>query len=50
MIATETTGDGTMKFDLCGADVEINPKKRTLKIHMKNYVEFALQKWITDAA
>jgi hypothetical protein len=44
-IKTEVSADGTIRFDLLGADVELNPKKRTLRMHMKNYCEKFLKKF-----
>ena len=44
-IKTETTEDGTMKFDLCGADIEYNPEKKKLRIHMTNYVHKLLKRF-----
>ncbi len=34
-----------MKFDLCGADIEYNPEKKKLRIHMTNYVHKLLKRF-----
>ena len=44
-IKKEISADGTHKFDLLGADVEMNPEKRSLYIHMTNYAIKLLKKF-----
>ena len=39
---------GTIKFDLCGTDVEYNAEKRYLRMHMTNYVKKILKQFDMD--
>jgi hypothetical protein len=48
-IKTKVSPDGTIAFDLCGADVEINSRKRTLRISMAAYADKLLKRFkMTD--
>ena len=44
-IQTKTDNDGTMHFDMCGADIDYNPYKRSLKISMSNYIDKILTRF-----
>ena len=39
IIETKVDNEGTQHFDMCGADIEYNAHKRTLKISMANYID-----------
>ena len=45
IIATKTGSSGTMRFDLCGADVELNPRERTFRMSMGSYVDKMLARF-----
>jgi hypothetical protein len=39
---------GTMKFDMCGADIEYNGQERSLKISMSNYIDKIMKRFDMD--
>ena len=45
IIETKLDNDGTMHFDMCGADIEYNSGKHTLKISMSNYIDKVLERF-----
>jgi len=44
-IETKIDENGTQHFDMCGADIAYNSKKKTLKISMENYIEKILKRF-----
>ena len=44
-IETKIEKDGSMTFDLTGADITYNAEKRTVKISMKNYINKMLKRF-----
>ena len=45
IIETKVDNDGTMNFDMCGADIAYNAGKHTLKISMSNYIDKVLERF-----
>jgi hypothetical protein len=45
VIETKTDDNGTQFFDMCGADIEYNAEKNTLRISMSNYIRKILKRF-----
>ena len=45
LIETREDENGTVHFDMCGADIEYNSKQRTLRISMAGYIDKILERF-----